>query len=261
MCQLRKNCESAWDLYNFIIELEYVYEQGHITSAMSWLKLLINLEDIQFDIAKYDDGVLYCKCVWEYEKTQMKHLKVVNLELIRFHYAWSALECFISYFIPKEKIEQHGKINALCGWLLQNLNVLNIPELYDSITLQVAKELSEDEQFKKEFEESGIDDFGRSNKPYVNENGYGIYMVYKVRNLFAHGALKFPEYFNEEECISALSPETISKSTTLVLMTIVMMFYVDTKDNGSLIEHTQYLKNSEGISVGAFLKKLFVREE
>ena len=105
MCQLRKNCESAWDLYNFIIELEYVYEQGHSTSAMSWLKLLINLEDIQFDIAKYDDGVLYCKCVWEYEKTQMKHLKVVNLELIRFHYAWSALECFISYFIPKEKIE------------------------------------------------------------------------------------------------------------------------------------------------------------
>ena len=52
----------------------------------------------------------------------MKYLKVVNLELIRFHYAWSALECFISYFITStqeddERVSEQfkKKIGALEG--------------------------------------------------------------------------------------------------------------------------------------------------
>lgn len=257
-CKLRKNCEVAWDIYNVILEFEYAYEQGDIALAMSWLNLLINIEKVNFDIAKYDDGVLYCKCVWEYEEKRMAYLTELNLELIRFHYAWSALECLISYFVPKEKINQHGKINALCGWLLQKCNINNLPILYNETRMQVAEELFQEEQFQIEFAEAGIDNFGGTNKSYINESGYGIYMVYRVRNLFAHGALKFSECFDDEELEQILQPITISKATTIVLMTITMMFYVDLENDNTMMEETLYLKDCEGQSICDFLKKLFV---
>ena len=82
---MRKNDEVLWLLEKYF--LEFYYEDNELCSLIiDWFDLAINIKAISFDIARYDDSLLYCGMAWDYEEERFKKLTAYNLELVKFHY-------------------------------------------------------------------------------------------------------------------------------------------------------------------------------
>ena len=227
---LPKNEWLAWKIAEYLIKNDYFDEYyGYIGNAIDWLNLCSSLNTVEIEPNKFDEGLLYCGAAWQYEVDRSKLHSLVTTELVRFHFAWGALEHMLPAFFDLSKGVK-GKINKLCEHLKNQQLEQVMPDFYEEEYERLISLLLESDEYSDGLYALGIN---RTNSfpssPYINASGVGIFVVYKIRNRFAHGAMRFPE----PEEYSGEQPhnlEIIAISTRIVLMTILLLLIGDLKN-------------------------------
>lgn len=252
-----RNDKLAWLITNYLLEFGYVPHDNY-DGVLDWLNLCTNIKDVDFDIGKYDEGLLYCGSAWDYVCEQTEIWKNINIKLIQFNYSWCALETIIDLQVDEHLISKKGKINAACMWLKNNLQIAEIPETYIDVYDKMIGQLKSILQFEADLQKLGISDEDNfPNKECANKSGAGLLVVYKIRNRLAHGSLTFPtpsDYdWNIDEYIT---PELVDLAISIVLFSIIMILLVDCKEFDEVVDDATYCKNIEGKKPSEFLKSI-----
>lgn len=186
-----------------------------------WLHIASGIVNVQFDVIRFDTCFGWCSDADEFSCSREEILEKYITELTRFTYVWSALESLINDINPEESPER-GKINSICYYMKNRLAPCHI--IYPYLSLM--------EELQIILSKSGVDEqeiFKRfKGTLHLSEHGLGIYVIYKLRNLFLHGSLNFP-YPDEENQPKSLYPKLVSLSTRITLLSIQMIllaFYI-----------------------------------
>ena len=180
---------------------------------------------------------MMCRPAFEYEDAKQElHNEVVN-QLTIFLYVYSGFEAILnnSNITPCKKVR--GKINAAKYHIKINFSTYNrsLPLYQESISLLLSlidQKDSDYQTLKKSFSLDSCTDI----------NGVGLKVVYKIRNLFAHGSFSFPEPLGHTYMIP-VQPEIIKLSIRILLLSSQMIMIANSNNETRKIE----LYNSEVI--------------
>ena len=202
------------------------YEDVH-----DWLLLASGIDKLEFDVTKYDSCLGYCIAAEEYEgkKEELTEEFVRNLAI--FQFIWGSLEALINELnLPKVPNLKRGrtKIDSPCYYIKCNekpeFNKLEYEHVF--------------EQFKKTaamfFEPSDFQSYF-SCKKHVSYYSQGLYVIYKIRNHFAHGHTGFPEPDRHEEGIN-YEANLMKLSSRIVLLTIQMIILAYYANRGAIVD-------------------------
>ncbi|SFU75506.1 hypothetical protein SAMN05216480_12018 [Pustulibacterium marinum] len=201
------------NIYKFLLYYN-PYDQNTVNS---WFYLASGIEYVHFLSDKYDDYVQWCGSAIEYENHRSKFHSDLILNLTRFNYIWGGLEAFIDSFDFPNCPSRSGKINKVNYYLKINfLENYEMIEFYKETVYYLKKLLSLNSWYLNDSEINSISEC--ECKELI-----GLKIVYKIRNLFAHGSLKFSEPDGWHHT-TPYDNEIIITSTRLVLFTLQMLF-------------------------------------
>ena len=243
--------------------IDYIIGIGcgpELENAIDWLGLSYSIASVTVEPDKYDD-CLYCGMAWDAEYARSKVLSGFSTLLIKFHFVWGALESIVTSLIDNKKIEKYGKINAACGYIKNSQIVLRMFPEYKALVDRFLDEILCIKQFEKDLFDIGITNKEDCiSKDYVDDAGKGIFVVYKVRNRFAHGNLYLPYPVDpEDDASEMIGDSVIRNATTIVLMTIAILFLVDLGDEDFELVDFPFDEDNT-IAATEFLKGLFKKE-
>ena len=242
-----KNEWLSWKIAEYLIENNYFDEYyGYIGNALDWLSLCSSLNTVEIQPNRFDEGLLYCGSAWQHEVDRSKLHSLVTTELVRFHFAWGAMEHMLPTFFDLSKAAK-GKIGKLCEHLkMQQLEQV-MPDFYEEEYGSLISLLLEANEYSEDLRALGINETNLfPSSPRIDTAGAGIYVVYKIRNRFAHGAMRFPE--PEEYC--GEPPRTLDIiviSTRIVLMTILLLLIGDLRNSVQQEATKSNRNNTRGI--------------
>jgi hypothetical protein len=127
-----------------------------------------------------------CGAAFEYEDAQAELRKTFVEQLTIFSFVWSALEAAIDVINPPSRPGSSGKIRRTCHYL----------EAHFGAREPVAGLSQEVMRFRSIARDcAGLDAVERRTASIeeVGASGLGMYLVYVLRNQFAHGSIVFPE--------------------------------------------------------------------
>ena len=235
------NDRLAWLILRYFLVYDYFKEyDDNISTVTDWLKLSSSIDSITVDTTKYDGSLAHCGKAWDYEEAKSELMSYLTTELVRFHFVWGALESLITEFVPVEKVERFGKINALCGFLKKSQLEDFLPNGYVKEYDHLIALMRKTNQYKNDIK--FLESSAAINNPiknYIDISGIAVYSVYRIRNKFAHGLMKFPEpegYSNDVE----LDKDLIVVATRLVLMTIIILLINDIKKNDFALDVNEF---------------------
>lgn len=225
------NDHLAWLILEYVADRYPPYtSEISIASVLEWLKLSSSVDAVTIDTTKYDDCLAYCGKAWDYEEAKSELMSSLTAELVRFHFAWGALESLLAEFVPQANIKKFGKINALCGYLKSSKLEGLLPNGYLDECDHLYELMQEIGQYKKNNALALPEKGKQSRKDHIDITGVGVYSVYMVRNNFAHGSMTFPEPEDYGEGAKS-NKELIVVSTRIVLMTMIMLLINDIKND------------------------------
>lgn len=211
LIDLKTHCSR---LVGILGETELVDEWEHVAD---WLQLAAAIESVEVNTIQFQGGFGYCSAADEYSMAREKLLNEFVLQLSRFSFVWGALECCLNKIKPPAHPNQvkRGKISNACHYLSvyfeQKPPPLHLAREIESFRV-AASQCYGFASVEKRFAASGT----------VGWPGNGLYMVYELRNLFAHGSLRFPEPDEENQPISD-HRAMILHATRVVLISIQML--------------------------------------
>lgn len=209
MKDLSKHCS---DLSKLISGYE---EEIDWPNQYEWLNVASGIKRVEFDVLRFNSCFGYCKNADEWDENREKLLESYITELTRFTYIWGALESLINDIGPPPAPER-GKINSICFYLRNELGLTDSINPYSKLVNRLYDTLRLSEFNSKVLK--------KIKKPdYISENGIGLFVVYKIRNLFAHGSLQFPQPDEENRPISDY-PTLIMLSSRIVLLSMQMIW-------------------------------------
>lgn len=157
------------------------------SGAYQWLHMAASIESISLDTIKYNNS-----------------------------FGWCALESTIDIVKPPKNSDKskRGKIRDACCWLSTFDQSDSIPELLLATTMfrELAKLSIGYERVEARISE--LKEYGVS--------GVGLYAVYELRNLFAHGRMEFPYPDGDN---NPICPEIslVETATRIVLFSIQLL--------------------------------------
>ena len=191
-----------------------------------WLHIAGSIKSISLDTIKNNSSFGWCRNADEYAIARDELMQSFVCKLAIFNFTWGALESAIEIIKPPKHPDKskRGKISDTCFLLGQKFDVNTQP-----IGLQ---------QETSNFKEISAQCFGfeRIQDRIVKvtdygESGVGLYAVYELRNLFAHGSMSFPEPDDENQANSPFD-SLIEHATRIVFLSIQMLMlqYFDVEE-------------------------------
>ncbi|MCG9549487.1 hypothetical protein L1D27_13850 [Vibrio harveyi] len=199
------------------VEWSGVYEWLHIAGA---------IESISLDTIKNNSSFGWCRDADEYALARDELMQSFVAKLAIFNFVWGALESAIDIVKPPKHPDKtkRGKISNTCLLLGRQFDIYTQPIGLKQETSSFREISTQCFGFERVQERiSKITDYG--------ESGVGLYAVYELRNLFAHGSMTFPEPDGENEPNSPYN-SLIDHATRIVLLSIQMLMlqHFDTRD-------------------------------
>lgn len=244
----------AAQLVNYLVSAGYRFD----TTAIDWLDLCCNIESIEVSPGKYTDDDLFCEIAWYAELARSKVLSSFVFQLMRFQFSWGALESITRELVNSAKIERFGTINALCGHLCNSRVPTDIIHQYKPVLDAFIERILQIKQFEPSMNRLGLSRTNnRVQKDYINELGQGIFIVYQVRNHFAHGSMSLPFPIDpEDDNTETIDNSLIEMATTIVLMTIAMLLYIDVGEDDFVLSEFPFPEENT-ITAKEYLSTLF----
>ena len=226
--------ENITDLIlNYISEMDYTdYSNRDISEFIDWLSLCGHIENISVSPDSSDESFLSCRPAYEYEMNRADFVSQISCELARFHFACSALECIIRYFKINSKKTNKGLGFSLATIYKEKYLLKHVPEKYFTLYALLLERFKHNSYYTKDLE----DFYKKIDNDLIDESGYGIILVYKLRNHFAHGSLSLSSQFGD--CNEDNKPDItlISLSSLIVLINIIFILMLDPISDQSIID-------------------------
>ncbi len=189
---------------------ELAYEWKNVAE---WLQLAAAI-NIEINIIQFDQGFGYCSHADQYSMAREELMRRFVSEFSRFNFVWGSLESCLNNIKPPKHPDKskQGKISNACYYLQEYFKLKPtlsfLGEEFSAFRL-AASSCFGYESVEKRF------DLSRG-------AGCGLFTVYELRNLFAHGSLRFPEPNDENQPISD-HQHMVSHATRIVLLSMQML--------------------------------------
>ncbi|WFD11314.1 hypothetical protein [Tepidibacter hydrothermalis] len=202
--------------------------QGYNTVS-DWLEIASGILTVEYNTLRFNDDILYCGSIYDYEKNNNILHKDFITELTRFSFIWSSLESIINIIKPKQHEIYKGKINSICYFLKEEYDCLEPTVIYyEKYLNKLIEKIEENKNF--------LDAYKRiKTQENIEKSGQGLFIIYKIRNMFAHGSLTIPraqDYTFE----TVTDVEIINISSEIVLLSIQMILIAFLKNNNFIFE-------------------------
>lgn len=151
-----------------------------------WLLVASSVISVKVDTIQHNQNFGWCCPGDEFDEAREVLLEKFVKSLTVFGFAWGALEAVIDTIRPQPHPEKskRGKIGNACNFLKKAFymrgNVLGLEEEVD-LFRSLARQCIGYESVERRLKNAGN----------VGAPGIGLYTVYELRNLFAHGSLAF----------------------------------------------------------------------
>ncbi|WP_461437496.1 hypothetical protein [Marinobacter nauticus] len=219
LVSLRDHCAK---LVSILGDTQLVYDWENVAT---WLQLAAAMRTMEVDTIQFDHGFGYCSHADEYSMARDELLNRFVFELSRFNFAWGGLESCLNNIRPPKHPDKskRGKISNACYFLKTYFSNVSPPShLGEEVAaFRSASSLC--------FGYHSIEKRFR-NSEEVGWPGAGLFSVYELRNLFAHGSLDFPEPDEENQPLSD-HQHMVAHATRVVLLSIQMLLMAHFADS------------------------------
>jgi hypothetical protein len=196
-------------------------------NASEWLQTAASVKNVEVDMLQYDLDFGYCSGADEYQMAREKLLTTFVTQLTIFSFVWGGLEAAIEEMGLPDHPQDRGKINSACN---------SITTAFRGRT-PISPYLDELTEFRTMVARcrgyNSVNDRFIS-LPHLDYSSVGLYAVYKLRNLFAHGSLSFPVPDGENRPISGHG-ELLTHATRIVLLSLQMLFSAFFQNQGNTV--------------------------
>jgi hypothetical protein len=236
------------------IERYFLSANNYYSSALSsWFGIASGITEVKYISDLYDDNVQWCGTAIEYENAKSDfHSKLIR-ELTRFNFIWGGFEAYYDSLVFGEcpNPRKRGIVNTVNYHLKVKYENSFPPLPYYNETVEHLKKLISKNEW-----------YGKTNDLFSgdscsSESLIGLKVVYKIRNLFAHGAFRFsePEGWHYE---TPYDIGIINTSSRILLMTMQMIILSAVKELKFKIPQL-HKSEDEGVKAGIFLTKLHLK--
>lgn len=219
----------------------------------SWFQIASGIMDVKYVSDLHDGSMFQCNTTIDYEQAKSDFHSRLIRELTIFNFIWGGFESYCNShpfsLCPSEK--RRGTVNAVNHFLKSTfLDNYPVVQFYDDVI----------EHFKKILDRNPW--YGNSNELFASdactsEKISGLKAIYKIRNLFAHGALKFSEP-DEWSDVKPLDINIINTSSRILLLTMQMLLI--SRANNLKYKVSQLHESDEyGVSADKYLLKLHLK--
>jgi hypothetical protein len=156
-----------------------------------------------------------CQPAYEYEVEKQSLYQRLVTEITLFSYLYSGLEGIISILDLANCPNQNGKINAASFYLKSNFTALSNPILHYSEIVKLCETMY---RYSFDNKYSIFSELQRC----VSIQGFGLKILYRIRNKIMHGDFFFPEPLEHSSTLP-FQPEIVNLCSRLVLMTVQML--------------------------------------
>ncbi len=215
--------EHCYHLSFLIGNLEWQWSGPSLTRVSDWLHIASGITSIGFDSARFDHGSVYCGSASDYNEAKSAIMSDLVLELARFNFIWGGLEILVDSLKTEDHPKHKGKINRACYLLKTRYEPASPLPFYSdlvSILRDLICQLPHYDSLEKDVSKSLNDRFAIQS--HVGISGIGLFVVYRIRNGFAHGTLCFPEP-EDYSWVKPLDVQLTKISSRLVLLSMQMM--------------------------------------
>lgn len=227
------------------------HNQNYDDYIASWFRIASGIEETRYISDKFDDLVVLCRPAIEYEDAKSNfHSKLIT-ELTRFNFIWGGFEAYYDLLeIPSCPDNRKRGIANNVSYFLgtafpSRFQILRhysdvVNNLRDRITLTPS--------------------YGKASEIFIADNCtkaelLGLKAVYKLRNSFAHGSIKF----SEPEDWSVSKPydlQIILASSRLLLLTMQMLLLANASANDLEAEIPKFNEIEFGPKAFDFLSQM-----
>ncbi len=247
LIDLKRHCHNIYRFFLF----SNLYEEP--SQSANWFQIASGITEVKYISDLYDEYSIWCGPSIEYEGERSKFHSKLILELTRFNFIWGGLESFYDELNLENCPKYSGKINAI-NYALKAEYLPNFSPLsYYVEVLQLLKDKISANTWCGDHEE-----LFKSNE-CTSKDLIGLKVVYKIRNLFAHGNFKFSEP-HEWNPIKPHDIVIISASSRIVLLTIQMLIKVIGYDLNFLVATPGEVPEENGVDARNFLEKMHLKE-
>jgi hypothetical protein len=203
---------------------------SEMCQVSEWLKIAAGIKSVDLDWIRFDDQFGWCSGADQYELARQDILKRHVTSMAVFLFVWGALESAIEVISPPPHPDKsrQGKINSACHYISTYFNGRLTIAPYPDILGQLTQLLSQSASFQRIAAQVWL-------PKRIGGEAFGLYIVYKLRNEFAHGDTMFPVPDHEHRPISE-DPRIVELATRIVLLSIQMLVLVHCADKGIAIE-------------------------
>lgn len=187
------------------------------SGVYEWLHIAGSIESISLDTIKNNSSFGWCRDADEYSIARDELIRSFVAKLAIFNFVWGAIESAIDIVKPPKHPDRskRGKISNTCLLLGQKFDVNTQPVGLKQETINFKEISAQCFGFDRVQDRiAKISDYG--------ESGVGLYAVYELRNLFAHGSMTFPEPDGENQPNSPYD-SLVGHATRIVLLSIQML--------------------------------------
>ncbi len=211
--------------------------------VQEWLLSASSVVEVTCDLGRYDSCLMYCGHADEYIGNLSDLRGGHFAQLTIFLYTWISLEALLDLLLPDYgKSKPFGKISSACLYLKDNFDPHPHPRLYDAFLNQI-KKFSNKNHY--------------SNLPkHISTSGLGLYLAYKLRNDFAHGALILPEQDSNTVNAAGNFSDMVESACRLTLLSMQMLIYPENSENDIHISMLAYLNDDDSFHFGNALLSL-----
>jgi len=182
-----------------------------------WLQVASSLEAVTVNTGRFNSSYGWCSSADEYDDAREELLRKFVHEYSIFSFIWGAIESALTLIDPpKHPIKaKRGKIRDAAYYLRTafeaRADITGVTEEVGKFC-KAARSCLGSKSVDARLAE--LSEFGGA--------GIGLYVVYELRNQFAHGAIEFPEPDEENRPISA-HESMVSSASRVALLQLQML--------------------------------------
>lgn len=182
-----------------------------------WLQVASSVQDVTVNTGRFNTSYGWCSSADEYDDAREELLRKFVHEYSIFSFIWGAIESSLTLISPPKHPDRakRGKIRDASYYLksaFQNRSEIT------GLTEEVSKFC---EAARSCLGSSAVD-ARLAELPEFGAAGIGLYVVYELRNQFAHGAIEFPQPDEENRPISD-HESMVSSASRVALLQLQML--------------------------------------
>jgi len=246
LVDLKRHCHNIYKVFIFM----NLYDEP--ASISQWFQIASGITQVKYISDLYDNESQWCGPSLDYEEARSSFHSRLILELSRFNFIWSGFEACVDELELPRCPKYSGKINAVNSYLKEHyLKEFQILSHYQNLINLLKEKISLNPWY------APVNEIFLANE-CVSDELIGLKVVYKIRNLLAHGAFSF----SEPDDYNSVKPHDVSiiaLCSRIILISLQMLIIVREQDLNFYVDRLGRHPDEDSPHVREYLEKLHLK--